>query len=104
MNDIKTLHISGRRWFDRTYGNTYHSVMVVFDGVTHYIGYTYGYGDCYIQTAFEWLEQEGIVSLRRSSNGMPEAYWQWAARTGCKYTYDVADVQRKRDLHEGGKE
>lgn len=49
----KNITIIGRRWFDRKYGNTYHSVSVWVDG--EFIGknpYEYGYGDHYIQSAF----------------------------------------------------
>ena len=30
---MKTLHIEGRCWFQRTYGNTYHTVAIWVDGV-----------------------------------------------------------------------
>ena len=40
------------RWFDRTYGNTYHSVRIVRhrDGKTLYCPMQYGYGEQYRTT------------------------------------------------------
>lgn len=99
---MNTLHISGRRWYDGF--NTYHTVKIIFDGVEHVVGFTYGYGDRYLQTAFDWLEGEGMVKLRRYENGGHEAFWQWKERTGCKLTYEVVDVQRKKHLHNGGQQ
>ena len=32
MKKIKTLEISGKRWFQRTYGNTYHTTTVIVNG------------------------------------------------------------------------
>jgi hypothetical protein len=43
---MKSLHIEGRRWFQRTAGNTYHTVRIFIDGeCVHTSDRTYGYGD-----------------------------------------------------------
>ena len=43
------------RWFDRVNGNTYHSVRITRcrDGAILACPMTYGYGECYKQTALE---------------------------------------------------
>lgn len=81
----KPTHITGRRWFDRRYGNTYHAVTVFFsDGTSKASEIRYGYGDHYLQTAAEMLgiEYRGTADLRENHG----------------ITWGVADVARKRDL------
>lgn len=49
---IRSIFIDGRAWYDRTYGNTYHSVRVWINGqVIGAQGMTYGYGEQYQETA-----------------------------------------------------
>ena len=85
-----SLHISARRWFSRTYGNTYHSVRIFQDGKqTARIPFKYGYGNTCLQTAIDWLR----------ANGYPDAeYGTLYLREVLGGTYDVCDVQRKKDL------
>jgi len=85
-----SLHISARRWFNRTYGNTYHSVRIYQDGKQiAYLPYQYGYGEQWLQTAIDWLR----------ANGYPDAeYGTLYLREVLGGTYDVCDVQRKKDL------
>lgn len=54
---MKTVvHVTIRRWFQRTYGNTYHTATLHFsDGSTQKSGLTYGYGDQGLQTAVEMM-------------------------------------------------
>lgn len=94
------LTIIGRRWFQKTYGNTYHTAQVILDGNT--IGKTYkhyGYGDQYIDSAFALLESKGLIEPRtRHANGSHEAHWQWAERTGTTLECTAVDVPREKDL------
>lgn len=80
----KVVHIDGKRWFQNSAGNTYHSVTLHYDdGTQDYSGRHYGYGECYLQTAYEMmgLEYKGTIGLR-----------------DLHITYSVADVWRERDL------
>ena len=90
MKCVQSLHIEGRRWFRKTYGNTYTSCRVWIDGVPHYIGPTSGYGEYYLQMAAEYLAAHGY--LRGDSKGT------WQAVEALKGTYSVIDVARERDL------
>jgi len=89
---LNGLHISGRRWFQRSFGNTYHTVSIFDNGeCIHISPKTYGYGDQYLQTALAWL----------TDNGYP----QCAGQNGTLFiretlggTWSVADVARERDL------
>lgn len=44
MKRIETLKIHGKRWFQKSYGNTYHTVTVIVNGEEMKSGITYGYG------------------------------------------------------------
>jgi hypothetical protein len=95
--------IIGRRWFQRTYGNTYHSVTVSVDGVV--IGHTpmaYGYGDQYIQSAFEILQDKGIYpKTGERKNGMDNDYSKFLQDRmdhRDRFTVSVSDVARQKDL------
>lgn len=95
-----TIHVEGRRWFDRTYGNTYHSVKVYADGETvGVVGMSYGYGDQYLETAYELLQRKGVLPF---AEGM-EVLWQVCRDLGIKLTTSVSDGL-KRDLHKEGDE
>lgn len=87
MKNIKTLNIVGRRWFQKTYGNTYHAVKVYVNNEILINNFCYGYGSQYLQTAIELLQKAGyniktFLDLR-SIKG---------------FTETVTDVQRKKDL------
>lgn len=94
MKAKDTFVIIGKRWFQKTYGNTYHSVKVFYNG--EFLGenvYSYGYGDSYLQTAF------GIIKSKGFFQG--ENYFPWAkidADDSISVVYQVIDVQRKKDL------
>jgi hypothetical protein len=85
--------ISGRRWFDRINGNTYHTVRVYFpDGTVKGSGRTYGYGTQWEHTAFALIEPDREVRL-------VTAPWRYYEAHGWNVTMDCADVPRKKDLH-----
>jgi hypothetical protein len=83
-------HIEGRRWFQRTYGNTYHTTRIYRDGdLVATLGPTYGYGDHYLQTAAEWLRANGEPAA--------EGHTLWMRET-LGASYGVSDVSRRKDL------
>jgi hypothetical protein len=88
----KATHIAGRRWFDRTYGNTYHTFQIFFtDGTSFKSAIMYGYGDHYLTTAFAKLESLQLMHPRdrqRLTHALHEAGITW----------NVSDVGRKKDL------
>ena len=77
----KNITLIGRRWFQKTYGNTYHSVTVLLDGEpVHNSGRCYGYGDQYEQTGLDWLQANGHIDRTQHANGSHEPMWQYAER------------------------
>ena len=96
---IESIEITGRRWFQRGPGNTYHSVRIyVNDSFVHMICFAYGYDQQYQQSAAEWLEANGYIECEHYSNGSKESLWRACDRLGIKYTSTVRDVPRKKDL------
>lgn len=99
MSD-KELTIDGRRWFDSHAGNTYHSVHILFGDVDHIIGYTYGYGRQFEETALNWLRQNGhLGEVRRSKSGI----WHFREALealGITKLVSVDDVDTKGELHQ----
>lgn len=85
-----SLHIEGRRWFQRTYGNTYNTVRIFKDGQqVAFLPQEYGYGDHFLQRAVDWLRRNGYPSAEYGTQYLREVL--------CG-TYSVIDVQRQKDL------
>lgn len=96
MNNITIL---GRRWFQRTYGNTYFTAKIYIDGeLVHEIPKSYGYGDYYVQAAGEWLHDNGYTNQKAQVNGGYEPLWSYCSQNGIAFTYQATDVARKKDL------
>lgn len=91
MKDINTLHIAGRRWFRRSYGQTYHAATVYVNDTQLEVPKQYGYGDSFLDSAFRELEKAGY-----DLKGASPSTLQW--REKLNGTYSVADVSRERDL------
>lgn len=97
---MESITIIGRRWFQKTYGNTYNTVEIYVDG--DYIAKTereYGYGGHYRDIAFDKLISLGVITDRETySNGNKEALWVYCDRKGIKLIDQCLDVSRKKDL------
>lgn len=89
MKKINTMKIDGKRWFQRSYGNTYHTVKIYVNDEVLKSEITYGYGSHYLQTAAELLKENGYDVPE--DNGKAYAYV-------AKFPHTVEDVKRKKDL------
>ena len=104
MKPITAINVLGRRWFQKTYGNTYNTaeVTVYFaDGSTEYfkVPFGYGYGSQYVQRAANELDRRGYMPGREhNANGSDQPAWEYFQNRGINYTYQAIDVARKRDL------
>lgn len=79
------VRIEARRWFQKSYGNTYHSVKVYRNKkLIGHEPFTYGYGDQWIQTAQKFLPELETPTLK----GLRDI----------GATYSLKDVKRKKDL------
>lgn len=92
---FKRLEIFGKRWFQKTYGNTYHTTEIIIDNkLVHKTSKSYGYGDQYLQTAVAWLVKEKILP----SKALRRPIWQLRDEMGFELSYHTEDVRRERDL------
>jgi hypothetical protein len=89
MKEIKTLEITGKRWFQKSYGNTYHTSTVKVNGETLKSEITYGYENHYLQTAADLLRENGY--------NVPEDNAK-AYSMMVDYPHSVEDVKRQKDL------
>ncbi len=91
---MTTLTILGRRWVQKTYGNTYHTATILIDGNhVHTTKEEYGYGDHYLQTAENWLVENGHIPKNRT---VPLR--QMCEDADIAYHYSASDVSREKDL------
>ena len=59
LRSSPNVTITGRRWFQRTYGNTYNTACILCDGFAFDLPKGYGYGDYWAQRCREWLKGVG---------------------------------------------
>jgi len=95
---IQAFSIKGNRWFQKSYGNTYHVAYIsaLVDGKWIYLGNTemqYGYGDHYLVTAGQWLIDNGYIEC-------DSEYFlsNYNVREAFAVDYYAQDVDRKSDL------
>jgi len=93
MCQIKSITIIGRRWRQKVYGNTYHSVQIFVNTMEIKLPYQYGYGDVYYQRAISYLVEHGYII---PENG--ESPKEWAKRNDVNMVSVGVDVARKKDL------
>ena len=87
----KIITIIGRRWFQKSYGNTYHTVVVMADDKEQKSEKTYGYDDQYQQTAIDILHGMGYEDAKYPLS-------LWCRDNGIEFNCHVSDVTRERDL------
>jgi len=99
--EIKSVTILGRRWFQKTYGNTYFSAIALVNGKeVASIDFQYGYGSYYEQAMADKLEDLGYMPDRNHhENGSSESAWSYFRdKHGVEWHSEAVDVQRKKDL------
>lgn len=93
---MKQLIITGRRWFQKSCGNTYHSAEIFVDGKQiEGVSYAYGYGNHYLTTALKKLQEQGFLKDMDESK---KSLWRYCEDNGIDFYYNVSDVGRKKDL------
>jgi|APCry1669188879_1035177.scaffolds.fasta_scaffold151394_2 hypothetical protein len=96
FEDVQTVIVVGRRWFEKTNGNTYHSAEIYVNGkFVHKIDFDYGYGSQYEWNAFNWLKKNGYIKNADTAQASPGWYCR---EHGIDWATTVTDVNRKKDL------
>ena len=94
---IQSIMLTGRRWFQKTYGNTYHSAKAYVNGeLIGSVDFRYGYGNACIDSAFKILIEKGIVKLPEDRKYI--SAFTYCKEKGIKYSEEITDVKRKGDL------
>ena len=92
---FKYVEIGGKRWFQKTYGNTYHTVYINIDGEWDFKSEKqYGYGEGYLQTAFEILKNIKFFPKAWTYGD----FCSFRMNSRSKFIIHCADVARERDL------
>lgn len=100
LSDIECVHIQARRWFQRSYGNTYFSLSVdveINGKLIEIINvpFQYGYGDHYDHVALQQFKE--VVNLDK-----PLADYVFLSlalkESGITVYNHCSDVERKKDL------
>lgn len=94
---VRTLTIVAREWFDKLYGNTYSTARVVINGTDSYIvHFMYGHGA-------EMIYSRGIFPVLSEKYDLPASMYDARTAENLTIITDLCEVQRKKDLHYGGK-
>lgn len=102
---LKGIQVIGKRWFQKVYGNTYHSckVLVSYDGFSWeeigYCPFTYGYGSQYLQSAIKLLDKAGLIpDIKYQEHGGYEQLWSYIRDRKIMFIDTVHDVNTKKEL------
>lgn len=98
--EITSILVIGRRWFQKSYGNTYHTFEIHLNGTFLYRSDpVYGYGDQFEFNALDFLVSRGYLDVPRGAHGGFTKLLSLACRdAGISYEVTVVDVPRERDL------
>ncbi len=95
----RSITIRGRRWFQKSYGNTYYTASIFVDGKqVHSFPESYGYGDQYEDAAWRWLAEQGYVAPEQYQWGGLASPRRYCQNHGITYLASVSQVARERDL------
>lgn len=91
---IKSIQVVGRRWFQKSYGNTYNTVKIsVNQGDWIILEEEYGYGDYYIQRAHDYLIKNKIIDCDQMT-----PLYRYCDDNKIIFMTSVQDVPREKDL------
>ena len=96
MKKTMIIDIIGKRWFQKSYGNTYFSSKVYIDGhLVAELSKQYGYDDHYIFESHKVLSEltHGVVPDPKKV-----ALWRYCRENNVILNTSVVDVTRQRDL------
>lgn len=92
-SEIKTIEINARRWFQRSYGNTYFSGDIIVNGKhAGSINFAYGYGDHCVDQLFKLAQDNGVIPETS------DRLWRFCSDNNITKIVNIIDVPRKEDL------
>jgi hypothetical protein len=103
--NITAFAIKGVRWFQKSYGNTYHTTYIsaLVDGKWVDLGSTekeYGYGEHYLCTAGKWLINNGFILEAADNSQLKNGYQfnSYSFRQANAIEHFASDVKRQKDM------
>lgn len=101
ISEVEAVHISARRWFQQSYGNTYFSLSVdveiggkLIEVVN--VPFQYGYGDHFDTVALE--EFNKVIDLEGKEFSRGAYLSRFCRDNGIAVYSHASDVKRKKDL------
>ena len=86
------IEVHGREWFDKINGNSYHCVYISINGsLVITVPFQYGYGDSYIQSATQALNEAGYIDTTNKTIANYYLVDRWARENGI---HCVCHIQR----------
>lgn len=91
--------VKGVRWFQKSYGNTYHKAYVsglkngIWQPICHSDNMQYGYDEQYLSTAAQLMMDAGLIECSNEY-----ALNQLNVRQSLSLEHYAEDVQRKKDM------
>jgi hypothetical protein len=100
---ITRFAIHGKRWFQKSAGNTYHSCTLSALVGDEWVGlgkvdFEYGYDEGYTQTGVDWLIEKGYLDKSPPHANGNASHYGYPFRQDNNIDTHVIDVDRKRDL------
>jgi len=76
--NISRISLVCKKWYDKTYGNTYFSCRVLVDNeVVTTLEFQSGYGEHFKEEANRWLNDNGYIDNPSHSNGSRTPLWHY---------------------------
>jgi len=92
---LKSIEVWGKRWFQKSYGKTYHAVRVYEnDELKGASRIAYGYGDSKLHTAEELLKKAGYLKLKNQSQSL----YSYCKEKKINFKYYANDVSKESEL------
>lgn len=105
MNRKIKFSANAVRWFDRSNGNTYHSVRITRhrDGKTIAVPFCYGYGDAFRQSALEAMAASKWIPPKyrgHHANGASLS-WNYERENNYPILWNVTDSTKRECVANG---
>ena len=102
-NELKTIDINAKEWFDKMYGNSYFAANVTLnfgmsDQQSFVLPFQYGYGDHYIDMANQYMIKNSIISGERHENGSYSALWRYCEDNKIALRANIQSNCKQREL------
>jgi len=101
---MKNIRTEGLEWRDKVNGNSYFSARAYVDGeLVAVLPFQYGYGDHYVDVAWQVITKRLGLDVEHYQNGGMERMWQWCQERNIDYS-SIKHTALKREVVKFGTE